>query len=1112
MLIAVVCWQCKNAPKDATDTVFTQIPAQQSGLSFTNTLTLKPGFDVFRYRNFYNGGGVAIGDIDNDGLADIFLTANMGPNKLFRNKGNWQFEDITAQAGVAGSKPWSTGVAMADVNGDGLLDLYVCNSGGIDGGDKANELFINQGNGIFEEQAAAFGLADEGFSTHAVFLDYDLDGDLDCYILNNSFRPVSSLGLENIRHIRDPLGGDKLMRNDQGKFTDVSEEAGIHGSVIGFGLGITVDDFNLDGWPDIYVSNDFFERDYLYLNAQDGTFTEELTEAMTHTSLFSMGADVGDLNNDGLPELFVTDMLPADNHRLKRVTKHDSYDFNQRKIKNGFHHQHMHNTLQLNNGDGTFSEIGRLAGMEATDWSWGALIADFDNDGYKEVFVANGVYKDVTDQDFIDYLASDKNIIEAIQKNAVDFEKFVNLMPSTKLPNYLFKQQKGMQYTNVAAEWGVATPSFSNGAAYGDLDNDGDLDLIVNNVNQPLFVYRNNTESDTTHHFLRINLKGTEKNTFAVGAKVTAYTQSGQRTFSHMPMRGFQSSMGYSMLVGLGQDALVDSLIVQWQPGLTSKLYQITANQTLTLEQQKAKKSPSKTPSPAVASWLTELPSSQVPGFTHQENNFVDFDRERLIYHMLSREGPALAVGDLNGDGLDDVFVGGAVEQAGAMYLQQPDGSFQHINKTLFDQRIMSEDTDAAFFDADGDGDLDLYVTSGGAVYPQGSSRLSDGLYLQTGLSGKTPVFIQSNGQIPNIREASSCVTPGDFDNDGDIDLFVGSRQKPGQYGMPVTSYILENNGKGVFSNVTRDIAPRLGNIGMVSDACWVDLDNDNDLDLAIAAEWMPIIVFKNNGTTLERLNNTPGLTGSNGWWNTIMPIDINQDGHMDLIAGNWGLNSKFRASAQKPITLLVNDFDKNQSIDHVYATYEDTTLYPLALKHEITMQLNSLKKQFVYYKDYADKTIEDIFDQEQITQSIRLEAYQMASSVIINNGDGSYTLKPLPEAAQYAPIFGLMAADLNGDGLKEVLLGGNFDGTKPEEGRYDASYGLALTFDKDGTMRVVQPKTSGFFIKGNVKAIRLLNGPKGSKSVLVARNNQTLAAFRVQHTVKSQHQPTTFN
>lgn len=1084
--------------KETNKTLFTRLNSSETGISFKNELTLTPGLDVFRYRNYYNGGGVAIGDINNDSLPDVFLTSNMEENKLYLNKGNFQFEDITQKANIIKTKAWSTGVSMADVNGDGLLDIYICNSGDVKGGKRENELYINKGDLTFTEQAEEYGLADKGFGTHAAFFDFDQDGDLDCYVLNNSFRPVSSLGMTNIRHQRDSTGGDKLYRNDKGAFVDVSEEAGIYGSVIGFGLGVTVTDVNQDSWMDIYISNDFFERDYLYINQQDGTFKDELPDRIGHISQFSMGTDAADLNNDGAPEIFVTDMLPQDEQRLKTMVQFEDYDLYQRKLKNDYYEQYMRNTLQLNNGAGNFQEVGQYAGVEATDWSWGALIADFDNNKAKDIYVTNGIERDLINQDFIHYMASEESLITTMRKGTADFKGLVEKMPSTKLKNFLFSQQQALQFENVADAWGLGDPSFSNGAAYGDLDGDGYLDLVVNNLQEEAMVYRNNASQLLKNHYLKVSLKGPDKNTFGVGSRVFAYTGDEVLMLENIPTKGFQSSMDHALLFGLGETEILDSLVIHWGYGKTQTLQAVKADQHLHLDIKDAltvQKAPPSSPSLAAVSTLFK-PLDFTAAVSHSENDYVDFNRERLIYHMLSREGPGLAVGDINGDGLDDMYQGGAYGQPGLFYLQRKNGALEVLSVPAFALDQAFEDVSAALFDADGDGDLDLYVVSGGNEFASDKRMLQDRLYLSNGRGG----FERCEGCLPAFYAMGSVVTLGDWDADGDIDLFIGSRGLPGQYGVPAASYLLSNDGKGNFSNVTATVSPSMGEYGMVTDATWTDVDNDDDLDLVLVGEWSAVTIFKNNGANLERLFNTEGLDKTAGWWHSILATDLDDDGNIDFVVGNWGLNSKFSASEQEPMLLYIADFDQNQSIEHIFARTIEDKEYPLVLRHDLVRQLPELKKKYNTYEAYAGQTVQDIFSADQLNKAIRHQVSTLASSVIFNNGDGTYTVQPLPAEAQYSPVRSILADDFDGDGHKDLLLSGNFYGTKSEEGRYDANHGLLIKIEADRQFRVMPSSQTGLNIKGAVNQATLMNAAGnsagGKKRVVFAINNERIQVY----------------
>ena len=1089
-------WACSQSSDTTSpytapvDALFQRMSSVETGVAFENTLVIKEDFDVFRYRNFYNGGGVGIGDINNDGLADIYLTSNMGKNKLFLNKGNWKFEDITEKAGVGGTRFWSTGVSFADVNADGLLDMYVCNAGNIKGDDRENELFINNGNLTFTEKAAEYGLADKGFSTHAAFFDFDKDGDLDCYVLNNSARAVASLGYRNLRNVRDEFGGHKLYRNDDGHFTDISEQAGIYGSVIGFGLGVTIGDVNQDSWPDMYISNDFYERDYLYINNRNGTFSERLEQYMGHISMFSMGADLADINNDGYPDIFSTDMLPDDDYRLKTLTTFETYDVYKLRLKNGYYHQYMRNMLHLNAQDGTFREIAYLAGVQASDWSWGALIADFNNDLNKEIFISNGIYRDITNQDFVEFLGNSEQMHAAIDGRPVSFKEFVEKMPSVKVSNRMYERQgsDGYDFKDVASAWGLAEPGFSNGAAYGDLDNDGDLDLIVNNVNQPVSVYRNGARQRDGNHSLTLRFKGTGKNTFGLGACVRAYVNGQILSFDNMPIRGFQSSMDYQMVIGLGKYTQVDSLVVTWPDNKAQALTGVKADQSITLNYADARPHV-----PTVHKDTPLLREESITAMAHTANDFNDFDRDRLLYHMLSTQGPAFSKSDLNNDGYDDFFLGGSPGHPGAVYIQKTNHVFTAVTSPFLADSL-DEDVAAVFFDADNDKDDDLYVVTGGSEYTAQSARTQDRFYENKGFRNGVPVFEKTSDKIPALYQSGSCVVPADIDNDGDLDLFVGTRVMPAYYGVPCDQYILINDGHGTFSDVTATWASELRRFGMVTAAQWFDYDKNGYKDLMLVGEGMPITVFTNDGKKLQR-QSVQGLDSTNGWWNVLSAADLDGDGDTDFIAGNIGLNTKFKPTVASPITVYVNDFDQNGSVEPVFAFLHDGKEYPMALRQDIVRQMSSLKKKFLYYKDYADKTIPDIFDAKLLQNGTILKFYNAGTSLLINNGTGGFACKPLPAEAQFAPVYGIEVADLNNDTYPDIILGGNLFAVKPEAGRYDALHGLVLTGDGKGSFRPLSSRESGVNISGEVRHIATLAARQKTDLAFI-RHNDTLKLY----------------
>ncbi len=1075
--------------------LFNLVPESQTHIKFMNSLNEDTAHNVLSYEYFYNGGGVATGDINNDGLPDIYFTSNMGENKLYLNLGNFRFKDITKEAGVGGRKGgWKTGVTMVDVNGDGLLDIYVCYSGKGDIDSRRNQLFINLGpdkNGIphFKEEAKEYGLDDPGYSTQAIFFDMNNDGYLDCYVLNHNVKVFKNLDQPGLKTERDPYAGDHLYENKNGHFVDITEKAGISGNPISFGLGVSVSDINNDGYEDIYVSNDYDERDYLYINNGDGSFTDKYLTEIRHGSYFSMGNDIADMNNDGLPDIMTLDMLPPDNHRQKLLFGPENYFQHEEMVKNGYGQQFMCNGLQLNNGNGSFSEICQLAGVSNTDWSWSPLFADFDNDGWKDLYITNGYARDYTNMDFLKF-KSDYIFQQAINKEPVNLYYLVKQMPSSLVHNFLFKNNGDLTFTDESKAWGFGKPILSNGAAYADLDNDGDLDLIVNNLNETASIYRNMTSELLHRHFLKIKFEGARKNRFGLGAKVYVYAGGHMQYYEQMPTRGFQSSVSEVMNIGLGDAAKADSLKLIWPGGKSQILKEVAANQTITLKETDAAE---QYVYPRQASATVFSPVKSPLNYTHQEYPFNDFKRQPLMPSFLSTCGPVMAKADVNGDGLEDIYIGGAKGNAGKLFIRQKDGSFSPSGEALFKQDEASTDGAAVFFDANGDGYPDLYVASGGYEdYQPDDLALQDRLYLNDGKGN----FTKARNALPPMPASKSCVKEADFNGDGYPDLFVGSRVIPGKYPVAPQSYLLENDGKGHFTDVTAKMAPMLLNLGMVTDAAWVDLNGDKQPDLIIVGEFMPVTVLINKGDHFENETSRYFDKPYSGFWNKILVDDFNHDGHPDLVIGNYGTNSQLKASDQEPVTMVYKDFDNNGSVDPILCCYIQGKSYPYLSRDELLDQMYFLRQRFTTYQSYADATIHDIFTKKELEGAATLFANDLKTTYF-QWENGKFIERPLPAEAQFAPIYSMTSIDYDGDGNKDLLLFGNNSHVRIRLGRYDANYGMLFKGDGKGNFTYVPQTASGLKVIGDVRSLEKIKA--GDRQVLlIGINNQPVEAYKL--------------
>ncbi len=1075
---ACLCVAGSVAQAPATP-LFQTISNKECGINFANMLKESPNLNIITYEYFYNGGGVGLGDFNNDGLTDVFFSGNMQSAKLYLNKGNWKFQDISGKARISGKKGWKTGVSVADVNGDGWLDIYVCYSGPLERKQRTNELYINNGDLTFSERAAQMNVNDSGFSTQAAFFDYDRDNDLDLFVINHNNKNLRNFDASFVKKMVDPDAGDRLYRNDNNKFTDVTLAAGIISNPLGYGLGVAVSDLNNDGWPDLYVTNDYVEEDYLYINNKDGTFREKVKDEFGHLSNFSMGCDIADINNDGWTDVFTLDMLPEDNKRQKLLYMPDNYELYNNTVENGFHHQSMRNMMQLNNGNGTFSEIGQVSGVYCTDWSWASLLMDFNNDGNKDLYISNGYGRDMTNRDFVKFYANERLKYLRGEKSDNMF-KMLQTIPVTPLHDYLYINKGDLTFDDVSAKAGFNAETLSNGAAAADLDNDGDLDLVVNHLNAPAGIYRNMLiENGSRSGWIGFTFKGTGKNALGVGASVRVYTPKGAAKLENYPVHGYQSSMATPVHTGLPSDK-IDSAIVCWPDGKMQHVSGLRLNTVNTISYAPDQEMTEVDETTFFAASPVSIPYKNVAPATN------DYKVQPLMPNMISYNNPHIAKADVNGDGLEDLFICGPKKEAGKLFIQQADGNFTLSNQRAFLDDAGSEDADAIFFDADGDGDPDLYVVSGGYDFDENDPLLQDRIYFNT--NGN---FRKIDGSLPQEFLSGSCARAADIDNDGDLDIFVGSRIIPGKYPGAPESFVLLNEGRGDFKKTANDA---LASLGMVTDAVWVDLNKDGFMDLVAGGEWMSLRAFINKNGQLTDATQQYFGDSLKGWWSRLRAADMDGDGDMDLVAGNWGLNSPVKVSAAEPATMYYSDFDNNGSVDPLICTYIQGKSYPMASRDEMTDQMVSLRKKFPNYSAYSNACIEDILTEEQLKSAKQLSANYLETSYL-ENDNGKFTLKKLPPEANFFPVYAIATGDFNKDGNQDILLGGNTDHARIKIGKIDAGYGTLLTGDGKGNFTYVNQLTSGLSVKGCIRDIVDVKGKDGS-NIIFAVNDQPVSIY----------------
>ena len=1069
--------------------LFQVLTDNTTGLTFSNTLTPTENFNMFNYMYFYNGSGVGAGDFNNDGKIDLFFASNQGDNKIFLNKGDLKFTDVTLAAEIPQDHGWSTGVSVVDINNDGLLDIYICKVGSFGTARSKNQLLVCQGirNGIpyYKDEAHQYGLDFSGFSTQAVFFDYDMDGDLDMFLLNHTIHQNGSFAArDHFLGTYDSLSGDRLYRNDGNHFTEVTRQSKINSSSIGYGLGVAVADIDLDGWPDLYIGNDFHKNDYLYINKKNGSFEDQNNQRLMHTSKYSMGVDIADVNNDGFPEIVSMDMLPYDSKILKRSFGDDDYDVFYDKIKAGYNYQYSRNNLQLNRKNGLFSEVGVYSGVYATDWSWSALLMDFNNDGLKDLFISNGIPKRLNDMDYINFISGEE-MQQRLANN--DIKRIdmalLNKFPEIKIPSKFYQNQGNMVFKDMENSIGNPVSSYSNGAVYADLDNDGDLDIVVNNINGPALLYENKTVvKPGKRNSIDISLTGPALNRNALGAKVIVFANGGIRTYEKFPVKGFMSSMEIPIQVGLDH-IKIDSTFLVWPDNSFQKINlkstQNTLHYTYNRGLQKFNYSIITDFKKNLTNPAHDITARTGLNYKHTENIFQEFDRQPLMSHMLSAEGPALAVADINHDGLDDVFIGASKGYHNAVFTQLKNGKFQELNQPDLRADSMYEDIDAVWTDVNNDGHPDLVIASGGDEWYGNDEHLLPRVYLNDGKG----ILKRAASGLTNEFVNASCVVPLDFNNDGFIDLFIGGRSVPNRYGEPPRSYLLKNDGHGKFSDVTDSYAPGLAKLGMVTGAIWADLNKDGKKDLIVSCEWGLITAFVNQGTSLKKKD----LITKKGWWNFLYPVDLNNDGNIDLIAGNLGLNSRLHASDKEPLRLYLNDFNGNGGLQQVMSYYLQGKEIPFASKEELERQIPELRKKFLYAGDFSTATFTELFSQEKLNSSQLLTATYMANAVLVNHGNWNFSLEPLPWEAQLSPYRDAISVNAQ-TGKNSVLLAGNFYSNDIHQGRYDADFGTLLTL----THNKLQTSTlNGLVIKGEVRHIKSIR-IAGKQAYILSKNNDS--------------------